>query len=149
LTRLAYGMLTEKRAYNTESHELPQVLMEELVRRKLLIPRGKVMEFRHDKVRAYLAFLYFKPRWHVLLADPKALVDSNWDAMIEFHLAQEQDADAAKGVFFLLLERDLETAKRCFSWLRSNRLDLCVKWQQQFTLAVADKILGDAPTAAD
>ena len=42
----------------------------------------------------------------------------------------------------MLLEKDLETARRCFSWLESNRSDLCKAWQDEFSLAVGRKILG-------
>jgi len=143
VARVAYKMLTEKRAYDPKSHELPQPLVEELTTRKLLVTHGDVMEFRHDKIRAYLAFLYFKDRWRSLLTDPKTLVDSNWDSMIEFELAQEKQPNIARSILFLLLERDFETAKRCFAWLLQNRSHLCVEWHQEFSLALAAKIVED------
>ena len=100
LVQVAYGMLTEKRPYDPGTHELPQALLEELVGRKLLNQRGKVMEFRHDKVRAYLASLHFRIRWRTLLADSGTTVDSNWDPMLEFHLANESDADTAETLLY-------------------------------------------------
>src|SRR6202041_1005458 len=89
LTRVAYTMLTERRPYDPETQALPLPILEELRKRRLLVARGNAVEFRHDKIRAYLAALHFAARWRVLLSDPDTIVDSNWDAMVEFHLGQE------------------------------------------------------------
>jgi hypothetical protein len=145
LSKVAYGLLTEKRAYDPRSHDLPQPIIDELIDRKLLLVHGDIMEFRHAKIEAYLAFLYFKNHWRSLLTDPKTIVDQNWDSMIEFHMTQEQNPSSARGILLLLLDRDYETAIRCFGWIRLNRPELCEKWQDQFNLALARKVTDAVP----
>jgi len=148
LAQVAYGMLSEKRPYDPASHALPQMLLDDLLAAKLLTTRGAVMEFRHDKIRSYLAFLHFRVRWSVLLADESAFVDSNWDSMIQFQLAQEQSPAMAEKLLLLVLQRDVDTARRLYVWLQHNRSALCGEWQARFKAAVGDKILGRADVPA-
>ena len=147
LAKAAYKLLTEKKAYDPQSREIPQPILDELIDRKMLVTRGEVMEFRHAKIQAYLAFLYFKEHWRPLLSDSKALVDQNWDSMLQFYMGQEQRSITAKGVLLLLLDRDYETAVRCFAWIQYNRPELSRDWHDEFNLALAKKVADAVPVS--
>ena len=147
LAKVAYKLLTEKKTYDPKSREIPQPILDELIDRKMLVTRGEVMEFRHAKIQAYLAFLYFKDHWNPLLSDSRIMVDQNWDSMLQFHMSQEQQSSTARGILLLLLDRDYETAVRCFAWIRYNRPELSRDWHGEFNLALAKKVADAVPVS--
>ncbi len=101
LCELAFTLLTERRPFDPKKDNLPGEVKSELKTRRLLLDRGDMMEFRHDRIRAYLAARHFALRWRAILGNEKTLVDQNWDAMIEFHLERERDATRARDMMLL------------------------------------------------
>jgi hypothetical protein len=142
LCELAFKMLTGKRPYDPKTDYLPDEVKSELAARKLLVDRGNVLEFRHDRVRAYLAAHYLAPRWRALLSAETTLIDQNWDAMLEFYLAIEKSADAAKGMMFLLARKDIDASVRLNHWGRENRPELFASWQDEFSKEIGRRVLG-------
>ena len=76
LSTLAFKIMTEKRPFDPRKDYLPEELKPELATRKLLVERGEVVEFRHDRVRAYLAARHFTLWSRKILADETMLVDA-------------------------------------------------------------------------
>lgn len=91
------------------------------------------MEFRHDRIRAYLAAQYFGRRWRTLFASEKTVVDPNWDAMLEFHLAAEHAPSQAKELLFLLIAKDRDVAIRVARWGLATRRELFDGWQDELS----------------
>ena len=85
---------------------------------------------------------FFALRWRTILTDEKTAVDPNWDTMLEFHLAVEQDKGATKDLVFLVLKKDMDAAIRLTSWGRQNRLTLFKDWQDEFAKEVGKRVLG-------
>ena len=146
LSHLAFTMMIEKRPFDPRKDSLPQELTTELVNRKLLVDRGDVLEFRHDRVRAYLASKHFSQRWRKLLTDEKTMVDQNWDAMLEFYVASAganpEDASQTKTLLLLLLKKDMDAAIRLNTWALRNRSELFANWQDDFKLGIGSSVLG-------
>ncbi len=141
LFELAFRMVVERLPFKPHNHDLPLEIEQVLIDEKWLVPRGDVMEFRHDKVRSYLASRYFTARWNTLLREQEIKVDSNWDSMIEFHLSQEKDSRTAREILLLILAKDVESAKRIFAWLGANRPDLVQGWRDEFSFIFGKRVL--------
>ena len=141
LCDLAFKMLTEKRPYDPKTDYLPDEIRSELVGRRLLVDRGNIMEFRHDRVRAYLAAQYLDIRWRTLLTAETTLVDQNWDAMLEFCLTVVKTPEIAKEIMFLLARKDIDTSIRLNRWGRNNRPDLFSSWQDEFSREIGRRVL--------
>jgi hypothetical protein len=148
LSGLAFTMMTGKRPYDPKKDYLPDELKAQLVTKKLLVERGEVFEFRHDRVRAYLAAKYFSLRWPTILRDEQTIVDPNWDAMLEFHLAAEQDVDQTRDLLFLVVKKDMGAAIRLNSWGLQNRPELFKDWQDDFSREIGKRVLGGSDKAA-
>jgi hypothetical protein len=148
LSLLAFTMMTERRPYDLKKDYLPSEMKAELVTKKLLIDRGDVLEFRHDRVRAYLAANHFGLRWRTILTDEKTKVDANWDTMLEFHFAVEQDSRQTKDLLFLVVKKDMDAAIRLNSWGLQNRPELFKDWQDDFSREVGKTVLGGSQKAA-
>ncbi len=144
LSQLAFNMMTGKRPYDPSKDYLPEELKTELISRKLLLERSGVLEFRHDRIRAYLAARHFTARWRAILVDRKNLVDHNWDVMLQFHIAKEQDPAQAKALLFLLLARDMDVAIHLSYWGQKSRPGLFSLWQDDFNREVGKKIVGES-----
>jgi hypothetical protein len=138
LCELAFTMMAEKRAYDPTKDHLPDELRTELEARKLLTDHGGVLEFRHDRVRAFLAAKHFGAMWRTILADATTLVDPNWDAMLEFHFIDEPSSESARTLLFMLLKRNINTAIRMNSWGQQNRSQLFDCWQAEFSREVGN-----------
>lgn len=106
--------------------------------------QGGIFEFRHDRVRDYLAAKYFSSRWRTILKDEKTTVDVNWDTMLQLHLAVEQNEGQTKELVFLLLKKDMSAAIRLNSWGRQNRPAIFSNWQDEFAAEVGHTVLGPA-----
>jgi ligand-binding sensor domain-containing protein len=143
LCALAFKMLTEKRPYDPKTDRLPAEVRAELDARKLLVGRGEVLEFRHDRIRAYLAARHFALRWRAILTADSTAIDPNWDAMLEFHVSAEADAQNVRELMFPLLKKDLDSAVRLNRWGMKNRPDLFAAWQEEFSKEVGKRVLGD------
>jgi hypothetical protein len=141
LGRLAFTMMDEKRPYDPKKDYLPDELKSQLVSKKLFLQRGEVLEFRHDRVRAYLAAKYFGSRWRAILTEQKTIVDANWDTMLEFHLAVDQNAHQTRDLLFLLLNKDMGAAIRLNAWGLQNRPKLFEDWQDDFSREIGHKVL--------
>ena len=142
LNALAFTMMTGKRPYDPKKDYLPEELKVELLAKKLLVERGEVLDFRHDRIRAYLAARYFARRWRTILTDEKTIVDPNWDAMLEFHLAVEQSTDRARDLVLLVLRKDMDAAIRASAWGQQNRPELFKGWQADFEIEVGKRVVG-------
>jgi hypothetical protein len=142
LCGLAFTLLTERRPFDPEKDNLPDEVKSELKARRLFVDRGEAMEFRHDRIRAYLASHYFALRWRTILGNEKTLVDPNWDAMMEFHLEREQDSTRARDMTLLLAAKDIDSAIRLARWGRVNRPELFDGWQDELSQEVGKKVLG-------
>jgi hypothetical protein len=132
LAKLAFDMMTGKRPFNPKIDFLPEELKAELVQRKLLIGSGEVMEFRHDRIRGYLAAEHFRLKRETLLASDRTEIDPNWDAMFEFYLASEKEADKARTLLLFLAKTQLDSAVELNAWGLSNRPEIFVSWQNEF-----------------
>jgi hypothetical protein len=141
LRELAFRLLTERRPFDPKKDYLPEEIKSELRTRRILIDRADVMEFRHDRIRAYLAACYFAFRWHTILGDEQTLVDPNWDAMIEFHLETEQDAARAREMMLLLAAKDTDSAVRLAKWGRANRPELFDGWRDELSQEIGKRAL--------
>jgi hypothetical protein len=133
--------MVERRAYDTKKDYLPAEVKGELIRRKLLVERSEILEFRHDRIRSYLAAQYFSNRWRAILSDDKTVVDANWDVMLQFYLATERNGTHAKGVIFKVLNKDRDTAIRVSSWCRDNRPKLFEYWGEELAKELGKQIL--------
>lgn len=143
LCALAFKMLVEKRPYDPMTDRLPVEVRAELDARKLLVDRGEVLEFRHDRIRAYLAARHFALRWRAILTADSTVIDPNWDAMLEFHLSGEEDAQSVRELIFSLSKKDLDSAVRLNRWGMKNRHLLFAAWQEEFSKEVGKLVLGD------
>jgi hypothetical protein len=141
LCALAFNMLTEKRPYDPKTDRLPAEARAELDARKLLVDRGEVLEFRHDRIRAYLAARHFALRWRAILNADSTTIDPNWDAMLEFHLSVEKNVQSARDLIFYLLKKDLDSVVRLNRWGLDNRPDLFSHWQEEFSKEVGKRVL--------
>jgi hypothetical protein len=141
LSALAFTMMTAKRPYDPEKDYLPGEVKADLLKAKLLVERGDVLEFRHDRVRAYLAARYFALRWRTILTDEKTTVDPNWDTMLEFHLAVEQNKDQTRDLVFAIINKDMDAAVRLISWGRRNRPELFKDWQDEFAREIGKRVM--------
>lgn len=131
----------EKRPYDAAKDHLPGEFEAELKRRKVLVERGGVMEFRHDRIRAYLAAQSFGRRWRTFFASEKTVVDPNWDAMLEFHLAAEHAPGPAKDLLFLLIAKDRDVAIRVARWGLANRQELFDGWQDELSRDIGKTLI--------
>jgi hypothetical protein len=148
LCGLAFTMMTEKRPYDAQKDYLPDDLKVQLIGKKLFLERGKIFEFRHDRVRAYLAAKHFCLRWRTILTDEKTVVDANWDTMLEFHLAVEQDAHRAKDLLLLVVKKDMDAAIRLNSWGLHTRPELFKVWQDDFSREIGKRMLSESEKTA-
>ena len=141
LCELAFTLLTERRPFDPKTDYLPDEIKSELGASRLLIDRGEVMEFRHDRIRAYPAARYFALRWRTILGNEQTLVDQNWDAMMEFHLEREQDAVRCREMMLLLAAKDTDSAIRLARWGRANRPELFDGWRDEFSQEIGKRVL--------
>ena len=142
LCELAFTLLMERRPFDPKTDNLPDEIKSELRARRLIIDRGEVMEFRHDRIRAYLGARYFALRWRTILCHEETLVDPNWDAMIEFHLERERDPARAREMMLLLAKKEIDSAIRLARWGRANRPVLFDGWQDELSEEVGKRVLG-------
>jgi hypothetical protein len=135
LFELAFTLLRERRPFDPKKDYLPDEIKSELRASRLLIDRGEVMEFRHDRIR------HFALRWRTILGNEQTLVDPNWDAMMEFHLEREQDAARGREMMLLLVAKDTDSAIRLARWGRANRPELFDGWQDEFSHEIGKRVL--------
>jgi len=143
LCELAFTLLTERRPFDPKKDNLPDEIKWELKARRLFNDRAGVMEFRHDRVRAYLAARHFSLRWRSILVDESTVIDSNWDPMMEFYLEREQDTIRAKEMMLLLASKDPDATIRITQWGRTHHPELFTGWLDQLAHEFGKKVLFD------
>jgi hypothetical protein len=146
LTQLAFTMMAEKRPYDPAKDNLPAPIRIELKEMKLLVDRGTVEEFRHQRILTYLASKHFGRRWQAILTSDKTQVDTNWDVMLQFHVSAVTNPDDDRDLLLLVLKKDMDAAIRLNSWGLQNRPDLFNPWQDIFKKAVGDRVVADSAT---
>jgi hypothetical protein len=148
LSALAFSMLTGKRPYDPKKDYLPDELKTELLAKKLFIERGDVLEFRHDRIRAYLAAKYFALRWRTILTEEKTILDPNWDTMLEFHLLAVESKHQTRDLVCLVLKKDMDAAIRLNKWGLMNRPECFIGWQEDVARDIGSLVLGRSETSA-
>ncbi|MGK7956815.1 MAG: NACHT domain-containing NTPase, partial [Crocosphaera sp.] len=133
LCKKSYNMLiNHNQFFNQSEPKVTDELRNELVKQKFLVQRTDNYQFQHDLIRAYLASLYFTPRWQNLIKDDSLTIDENWRYLLEFSLTNFTQTEEAKKSMFIIVEKNPNLAGKVFTYLQKIRLDLCETWSDEF-----------------
>ncbi|MDJ0846409.1 two-component regulator propeller domain-containing protein [Crocosphaera sp.] len=133
LYQKSYNMFINKdQFFNQSQPKVPDELRDELVKQKFLVKRTENYHFQHDLIRAYLASLYFTPRWQNLIKDDSLTIDENWRSLLEFSLNNFTQPEESKKLMLMIVEKNPSLAGKVFTSLQKTRPDLCETWSDEF-----------------
>ena len=141
ISGLAFELLSKKQSYDASSVSLPIELRETLLKSKILVERQGLLEFRHDRIRAYLAAAHFGRHWRTIFEASELTIDENWVPMAVFFVAGEKNQVRLKDFLFAYLDKDAAGAREAFNFLRRYRPENVAPFAKDFLENVGKQVL--------